>query len=223
MVAISSRMQNSQYSYARAVKQQSQDSHRWLDIGCGHSVVPEWTSLAEVLRPDAGVDLDFSAVARNEHVRWRVLGSGEALPFAASTFDLVTANMVLEHVADPVQLFKEVARVLAPGGTFVAHTPRAFGYTTLLARAVPSSLRPTLARRLHDRAEEDVYPTYYRANTKRALQRLSASVGLRAEVHGVSTSPQLGRIPVIGGLEYLFMRVFSPQPCFLCRFTRPHL
>jgi ubiquinone/menaquinone biosynthesis C-methylase UbiE len=213
-------MKNSQYAYAGAVQQQSLTARRWLDIGCGHSVVPEWTSLADALRPDAGVDLDRASVSRNERVRWRIVASGEALPFAGSTFDLVTANMVLEHVADPGRLFREVARVLAPGGTFVAHTPRAFGYTTLLARAVPQGLRPALARCLHDRAEEDVYPTHYRANTKRALDRLAEAAGLRADVRGIGTSPQLARVPIAGRLEHFFIKTMSPRPCFLCRFTK---
>jgi SAM-dependent methyltransferase len=213
-------MNNSQYTYARMVKHEASMAHRWLDIGCGHAVVPDWTSMAGEFHPDAGVDLDYHAVARNAHVRWRLLASGEALPFALASFDLITANMVLEHVAVPAQLFKEVARVLAPGGLFIAHTPRAFGYTTLLARAVPSSLRPALAKLLQGRAEEDVYPTYYRANSTRALRALAAGVGLTADVQSLSTSPQLGRVPVLGAIEHLFMKMFSPEPCLLCRFTR---
>jgi SAM-dependent methyltransferase len=177
--------------------------------------------MAAELHPDAGVDLDFQAVARNAHVRWRLLASGEALPFVDASFDLITANMVLEHVASPAVLFEEVARVLALGGTFLAHTPRALGYTTLLARAVPPRLRPAFAARLQGRAEEDVYPTYYRANSLRALQQLADGAGLTAHVTSVSTSPQLGRLPIIGRLEYLFIKTFSPEPCLLCSFTRP--
>ncbi len=214
-------MKNSQYAYAQIVKRQAATAQRWLDIGCGHAVVPEWTSMAGELHPDAGIDLDFQAVAGNAQVRWRLLASGEALPFGTASFDLITANMVLEHVAAPAQLFKEVARVLAPGGTFLAHTPRAFGYTTLLARAVPSRLRPKVAALLQGRAEEDVYPTHYRANSARTLHQLAACAGLRAYVKSVSTSPQLGRLPIVGALEYQFMKMFSPEPCLLCRFTRP--
>lgn len=213
-------MKNSQYAYAQTVKQQAATAQRWLDIGCGHAVVPEWTSMAGEFHPDAGIDVDFTAVARNTHVRWRLLASGEALPFRAASFDLVTANMVLEHVAVPAELFNEVARVLAPGGTFLAHTPRAFGYTTLLARAVPSRLRPKVAALLQARAEEDVYPTHYRANSARALHQLAAAAGLTAYVKSVSTSPQLARFPIVGQLEYQFMKIFSPEPCLLCRFTR---
>jgi SAM-dependent methyltransferase len=43
----------------------------------------------------------------------------DTLPFAAGSFDLVSANMVLEHLPAPEQVFQEIARVLAPGGKFV--------------------------------------------------------------------------------------------------------
>ena len=33
------------------------------------------------------------------------------------TFDLVTANMVVEHLTQPVRQFSEIQRVLRPGGT----------------------------------------------------------------------------------------------------------
>ena len=46
----------------------------------------------------------------------------QALPFADASFDLVFANHMLYHVPDPAQAVREVARVLAPGGTFVAST-----------------------------------------------------------------------------------------------------
>jgi ubiquinone/menaquinone biosynthesis C-methylase UbiE len=74
-----------------------------------------------------------------------VVASGEALPFSPETFDLVTMNMVLEHVEHPQQLFSEVFRVLRPGGVFLTHTPNLRGYTTALTRLGPPRLRVALA------------------------------------------------------------------------------
>lgn len=39
-----------------------------------------------------------------------------ALPFADATFDVAHAHQVLQHVADPVQALREMARVTEPGG-----------------------------------------------------------------------------------------------------------
>ena len=39
-----------------------------------------------------------------------------ALPFEDATFDVTHAHQVLQHVADPVQALREMARVTRPGG-----------------------------------------------------------------------------------------------------------
>lgn len=45
---------------------------------------------------------------------------GESLPYPDETFDLVHGRQVLHHARDLKQICKEVARVLKPGGKFVA-------------------------------------------------------------------------------------------------------
>jgi SAM-dependent methyltransferase len=57
-----------------------------------------------------------------------VEGMGENLPFGEEEFDFVLAVSVMEHVRDPLAVFREVHRVLRPGGGFFFHT------TTALAR-----------------------------------------------------------------------------------------
>ena len=49
--------------------------------------------------------------------------NAEALSFADSSFDLVVSCDVLEHVNDPVAAFREIARVLRPGGTAILTFP----------------------------------------------------------------------------------------------------
>lgn len=49
-------------------------------------------------------------------------GRGESLPFADASFDLALAVSVMEHVDDPEHVFREVARVLRPGGGFYFYT-----------------------------------------------------------------------------------------------------
>lgn len=66
---------------------------------------------------------------------YRQLDHPHALPYVASTFDVVTSNGVLEHVPDDLASIKEVHRVLRPGGFFlVTCLPNAWSYTEAVQR-----------------------------------------------------------------------------------------
>jgi SAM-dependent methyltransferase len=54
-----------------------------------------------------------------------VQGVGESLPFDDSSFDLVLAQSVMEHVTDPQAVFREAYRVLKPKGGFYFYTASA--------------------------------------------------------------------------------------------------
>ena len=190
--------------------------------------MPDWTRHEALdLRPLAGVDLDLAALRRNQHVRFRVMASGEALPFDTASFDLITANMVVEHVAVPRSLFLEVARVLRPGGIFLMHTPNIRGYTTALTRMIPSSLRAAVASWLQQRKTEDVYPTHYRANSIAAMGDLADACGFRVRtLRGVLTSPQLISLAPLLLPEMLLIRALTRpslapwRPCLLVALER---
>jgi 2-polyprenyl-6-hydroxyphenyl methylase/3-demethylubiquinone-9 3-methyltransferase len=81
-----------------------------------------------------GIDPAISAVrAAAEHVPASfVLGTGENLPFADSSFETVVCSEVLEHVDDIAAVIAEVSRVLRPGGVFVFSLPN----RTLLSNLV---------------------------------------------------------------------------------------
>ena len=221
-------LRNSQYLYAEQLRHHGPRSRAWLDLGCGRYVVPQWAATAVAsLSPLVGIDLDPAALRVNPLVRHRVVANGEALPFADNSFDFVTANMVLEHVATPERLFKEVSRVLAPGGVFLAHTPNGSGYTTVLTRVIPENMRAALAGALHDRHAEDVYPTHYRANSASTLRRLALANGFDPPtLEYVLSSPQLVRVPPLLIIEMLLIAGLSSRalaglrPCLLATFRR---
>ena len=52
-----------------------------------------------------------------------VVGSATELPFADSTFDVVSAFDVVEHCADDARAVAELVRVLAPGGRMLLSVP----------------------------------------------------------------------------------------------------
>ena len=223
---------NSQYAYAARLRNRLMRTGRWLDLGCGHQFLPTWLDSSQnVAVPErmtvVGIDRDSEAIRAHQQLTLRMVGNIEQLPLAAGSFDLVTANMVVEHVVNPERLFREVSRILTSTGTFLVHTPNLFGYSTVLTRCIPSWCRPTAARLLLGRDERDVYPTFYRSNTVDALVHLARANGLEvARLETVLSSPQLFRVPWVGRLEDRLLRALADdrwarwRPCIIAEFVK---
>jgi SAM-dependent methyltransferase len=202
----------SQASFEDRLRGYIPKSQRWLDLGCGHRLLSEWRHDAEKALVASvplavGIDADFDALRRHRTLSKLVLGDITKLPFANESFDLVTANMVVEHLDDPAAQFAEVARVLCPGGRFVFHTPNAQSYIIGAARLMPEPLKKTLARVLEGRVAQDVYPTHYLANRRPQIEQVAAASGLDVEqIEFVASAPVLGVIPPLAALELLWIR-----------------
>lgn len=208
-------LEHSQVAYARALELEAAHSVRWLDLGCGHSILPDWMGPPDrALRGRAiGIDLDGASLRAHTGLKSAVCGDVHVLPFRSGSFDLITANMVLEHVAEPRDLFRDLFRVLIPGGRVLIHTPNASGYTTRLARLLPERVKSALACALQTRRTIDVYRTHYRANTEAELRDLASHTGFVVDrIEHVLTSAQLWRIPPLLPLEMLWIhRISRPE------------
>jgi SAM-dependent methyltransferase len=225
-------LRNSQHEYREALRDALGSSGRWLDLGCGHDFLPPWFSPEQrSLNLDrwdvVGIDLDPVSLHKHRGLTWRIHGDIQQLPFRDRSFDLITANMVLEHVREPEHLFREVGRILTDGGCFLVHTPNALGYTSALARLLPQRSRAPLARLLLRRDPDDVYETCYRANSESRLQQLANASQLTVErLAFVHSSPQLIRVPPLMACELAWIRrLDSParerhRACLLASFRK---
>lgn len=97
-----------------------------LDVGTGTARIP-----IEIVRRAA--DLKITAVDLAAHMlqfaQWNVIREGltaaikleqvdaKSLPFPAESFDAVISNTILHHIPEPRGAFREMVRVLRPGGT----------------------------------------------------------------------------------------------------------
>ena len=165
--------------YAALIADRVDAGTRVLDIGCGHADL-----LADVLAPAArvvGIDLDREALRRNPTIRQAVVASAERLPFDDASFDLVLLAWVVEHLERPASAFREMHRVLDRGGRVLFVTPNAWNYNAWLIRLVPNALHPFFTRRLYGRAAADTFPTRYRFNSPRRIDRVLSRIGFAKE------------------------------------------
>lgn len=91
------------------------------DLACGTGRTGAWLHERGIRCID-GVDVtpEMLRQAAAKHVyRSLHLGDVAATPLAASAYDLVTMALADEHLATLEPVYREAARLLAPGGTFV--------------------------------------------------------------------------------------------------------
>jgi SAM-dependent methyltransferase len=149
-----------------------------LDLGAGAGIVEQMNFKKHVNRV-CGVDLDPRVVS-NPFLHEGKVGSGEEIPYADNTFDVVFSDNVLEHLDDPKSVFVEITRVLKPGGVFFFKTPNRAHYMPLIARLTPHRFH-SFINRLRGRAEVDTFPTRYRVNTRRHVRKYVQAAGMILE------------------------------------------
>jgi len=134
----------------------------------------------------------------------------EALPFAGASFDVVLAITVLCFVPDPHAAVKEMARVLAPGGTLVLGELARFSVWAVRRRA-----RAWLGARTWRRV---------RFWSRRELVRLVESAGLEAEVvRGAVHFPPVALVAqALAPIEPQLSRWRAPGAAFLALRARRH-
>ncbi|KPF79696.1 ubiquinone biosynthesis methyltransferase UbiE [alpha proteobacterium AAP81b] len=103
----------------------AQASGEVLEIGFGSGATlpfydPARVTRLTVVEPSAGMNRRAAArLAASPVPVDSVPGAGEALPFAAASFDTLVCCLTLCSVADPPAVLAEVRRVLRPGGRFL--------------------------------------------------------------------------------------------------------
>jgi len=181
MTALAERLRNKYFNqehpyriFEQEIERLIRPHHVLLDAGCGRNapILSKFKGKADRL---LGVDLvDFSCSLEGMDLFKSDLGS---MPFPSSSIDIAMARSVMEHVTDPAAVYAEMRRVLKPGGYFVFLTANLWDYASLIAKLVPNRFHPWIVARTEGRAEQDVFPTAYRTNTRRSVCKWANQVG----------------------------------------------
>lgn len=195
--------------WGESVRRHLTKGTRWLDAGCGWRLLGEdleslENDLISSSELTVGVDVNVPHLEKHLNIKRCVCATLDELPFPDEAFDLVTCNMVVEHLSHPVAIFQEFSRVLSPGGTLMVHTPNTRNYIVFASMMAKKFLpRSVILRLIPDsRSEEDIFPTFYRANSPAALRAVGESASLIPESTRFLTQP----LP--------FTRFFAPAALF---------
>jgi SAM-dependent methyltransferase len=170
-----------------------------VDIGCGrgqHREDPvrlrrELKVLKGKCRRVIGIDVDPNARDNPFLDEFQLIPADSMeFPLPEATADLCVTDYVLEHVRDPAKFLSECRRILKPGGYLCIRTTNLMSYVGLAAVLMPNRLHArVVAWAQRGRESRDVFPTQYRANTRRRLAQALERAGFEPSVYTHDPEP----------------------------------
>jgi ubiquinone/menaquinone biosynthesis C-methylase UbiE len=143
---------------------------RCLDVACGPGIVA--CHFAKAVQSATGIDLTPAMLEQAralqlslglDNLSWDV-GDATALPYAHSSFSVVTSRYALHHCLEPGAALAEMVRVCRPGGTVAV-------MDLCVSEDIEKAERFNRMERHHD-------PSHVRAHSLTEHHRLFASNGL---------------------------------------------
>lgn len=188
-----------------------------LDYGAGRGNVKQM-NFKDIARFVAGIDAE-KAVFENPFLHEAKLLdlTNSIIPYADNTFDVVFSDNVIEHVENPGVVFKEIQRVLKPGGVFLAKTPNKRHYMPVIARIAPTWFH-RFYNKLRGRKCIDTFPTFYKCNTRASVVKYAEKAGfLVKRIEFIEGRPEYLRLTALTYLcGYLYERIVNFSNKFAC-------
>ncbi len=193
---------------ARILKEKHIKSETVVDVGCGGGAL--WPYIADRFNQYIGVDIEqypgFPETGQFVPCNLETY----QIPLPSASTDVVVAVETIEHLENPRAFFRELKRLLKPGGWLLVTTPNQLSFLSKL----------TLCLKNQFNAFQDAsYPAHITALLEIDLCRIAMEVGLLDIFVRYSAC---GRIP--GGslhwpvfLPRALPRCFSDNICLLAR------
>lgn len=158
-----------------------------------------------------GIDCDYRSLKKHNTIKILVQGNLEKLPFKDCSFDIATSNMVFKHLHNPSKSLTEIGRILKPKGKLLIHNPNYYTYSTILARALPRTIKNAIFTFL-GRDKEDVFTAYYKMNRTTQIKKSAVGANFRVKkIRMIVSNPQAAIVFPIVILELLLIKILMKK------------
>ena len=195
--------------YFEYLKQIDKDGAKILHLGSG------WDKrkiMDRIIKASLySLDMDMSAIRKNTNLL-KICGDAACIPFKKCSFDYIVCEDFVEHIGDPFALLEEIKYILKDNGKFIFVTPNGYSYISVISRLTPLGFHKWF-NKIRGVDESDIYPSYYRFNTKRKIEKVLAESKFEMEeiefVTGYPSYFNFSRILTIifGYCHYLISQV----------------
>jgi SAM-dependent methyltransferase len=184
-----------------------------LDIGCGHDA-PELRRLVSNYRSGISVGIDLIDFTNHSTISSYVIKADAShLCFKNNSFDLVISRSVLEHLSDPLSVFRQVNHALRSDGHFIFLTPNRYDYSSLFSKLIPNRYHQSIVSKTEGRSINDVFPTFYRANSYNSVKSLANKSGF-----SVISFDYLGQYPAYLTFSTILFLLGTAFDKIICRY-----
>ena len=184
----------------------------WLDLGCGDN--SDIALFGEHCSFTVGLDINSIIFSSSQTA---VCGDINRLPFKTNSFDFITLRFVAEHLDNITDVFNEINRVLKPEGKILIMTTNLLSPFVFLPKLIPVSLKKYLLRRIFKVAEDDIFPTYHKLNSKSKFYNLPGN--LKVNVFEYVQDTNISNLMIF--LILLFWHLLTKIPFF--KFLRTNI
>lgn len=129
------------------------------------------------------VDISAEELSYNHDADEKIvfaMGTDARLPIDDNSVDVVTSQMVLEHIENNDNTVREVSRILKPGGKFISLMPNKFALFSIINQILPHKFaRKVLYAILNDPSVKEIqgFKAYYNQTYYPALRKLLERYG----------------------------------------------
>lgn len=195
------------YFFRKYLKDFANNNSVILDAGCGNSgILTEFKSIVKLI---IGVDTNKKLLEENQIVNKKINANLENIPLDENSIEIVVSEFVLEHLQNPEDVFKEISRILKPGGVFIFLTPNILNPIMAFSKILPYSIHKLLRLKLFKK-EEETHRTYYRANSYRKLLKLGKLAGFQdCEISKAGNPDYLGFCKPLVLIAIIFEKIID--------------